>query len=89
MPHFRVAHIREQGQDMIIVPVDGNFRFQPDNEQESFMRELQSRANSAGLRGTVAAVWSGGFRAPRPWHPFFQTLSMQGVLANLNREISW
>lgn len=66
MPHFKVANIRERGQDIIIVPAGGNFSFQPNSEQEGFMRELQFRSNSAGFRGTVAAVWSGGFSAPRP-----------------------
>ena len=89
MPRYKVAHLREQGQDMIIIPLEASFGSKSDADQNGFMVDLQTRANAAGLRGTVAAVWPGGFRAPSPWHPFFRTLPIQVVMANLNREISW
>jgi hypothetical protein len=89
MPSYKVAHLREQGQDMIIVPLDSSFGRKPSSEQNAFMDELQVRANSAGLRGRVAAVWSGGFWAPNPWHPFFRTFSVRHAQANINQEISW
>jgi hypothetical protein len=89
---FEVAHLREQGQDMIIVPLDDDFDDKVDAEKHRTMDALQTYASSAGLRGTVVPVWmarSGrmSFIAPKPWHPFFSTLSMHAVYANLNKEL--
>lgn len=94
MATFNVAHIREQGQDMIIVPMDHRFDQQSQNVQRRTIDELQVRSNSAGLRGTVVAVWetAGGhtkFIAPRPWHRFFQGIDLGWVMANVNRQITW
>ena len=94
MPSLDVAHLREQGQDMIIVPLEHSFGHKSDREQSLAISELQMRASSAGLRGSVVAVWDGGggrmaFRAPRPWHPFFQSIGLYDVLQNLNKQISW
>lgn len=89
MPQYEVAHFREQGQDMVVVPMGAEFGQLPGGQQEGFMSELQRRANVAGMRGTVTVIWPGGFRAPRPWHPFFRTLPIQAVLANVNKRLSW
>jgi hypothetical protein len=89
MPSYKVAHLREQGQDMIIVPLDSSFGRQSSSDQNAFMSDFQVRAASAGLRGGVAAVWNGGFWAPNPWHPFFRSFSVRQAQANINKEISW
>lgn len=93
MPHLKIAHLRQQGQDMIIVPLDDNFGYKSDNEQHGAIAELQARSRNAGLAGTVVPVWEDGghmaFIAPRPWHPFFSSLDLQTVLANVNKELSW
>jgi hypothetical protein len=93
MPKYKVAHLHEQGQDMIIVPLDRAYDLKSFAEQNAFKDELQMRANAAGLRGTVVTVWPKGgrmgFIAPQPWHPFFRSTSIQFVMANLNRELSW
>lgn len=94
MPTIKVAHLREQGQDMIIVPLDSNFGSQPQSDQHSAIGELQLRARGAGLAGQVVPVWDSGsgrmsFIAPRPWHPFFQSLNLPAVYRNLNKQISW
>lgn len=93
MPHFRIAHLREQGQNMVVVPLDSRFGHRTGEYQNAFVTELQLRARTAGLAGTVVPVWESGgrmnFRAPRPWHPFFQSLSMALVLRNINKELSW
>jgi hypothetical protein len=89
VPSYKVAHVREQGQDMIIVPLDSSFGREPSTQQHRFIDDLQRRATSAGLRGRVVAVWNGGFIAPRPWHPFVRSLSSSAVHANLNQELSW
>lgn len=93
MPHFRIAHMREQGQDMIIVPLESSFGNKSSDDQHVVMAELQAHARGAGLAGTIVPVWESGgrmfFIAPRPWHPFFQSLSMLAVLQNINKELSW
>lgn len=94
MPHYKVAHLNEQGQDMIIFPLESEFGRQLDVDQAQELQALEFRANAAGLRGHAVAVWDAGggrmgFRGPRQWHPFLQGLSLRAVAANLNKEISW
>lgn len=89
---FPVAHLHEQGADMIIVPLDDDFDLKLEEEKHQTKEALQMCASSAGLRGTVVPVWMARngrmtFIAPRPWHPFFASLSMGAVQANLNREL--
>lgn len=94
MPRFSVAHVREQGVNLIIVPLDDSYGRKQSPEQEDILDELQSRANNAGLAGTVVPVWSEGrgrmgFRAPQNWHPFLRSLNLSLVQKNLNKEIYW
>jgi hypothetical protein len=94
MPHFKIAHIHEQGHDAIIVPMDSSFGILPIQERDAIILELQARSRAADLRGTVVPVWDSGngnmaFIAPRLWHPFFESMNLQWVAANLNRELSW
>lgn len=93
MTSFKIAHLHEQGQDMIIVPVSPSIGRSPQHEQHALTETLQEAATSAGLRGTVAIIWRDGHRvgfvAPRPWHPFFQSPNIYDlVLRNLNRELT-
>jgi hypothetical protein len=93
MPHFKVAHVREQGVDLIIIPLDSNFGAKSQSEQHGAISELQVRASSAGLAGKVVPVWDNGgrmaFIAPPNWHPFFKDLNLGFVAQNLNRELYW
>lgn len=91
MTALKVAHIQEQGVDMIIVPVNDDFRFKPLSEQENVTLALQRVATGAGLRGTVVPVWNDSgrmaFLAPLNWHTFFRSINLPFVWANVNREI--
>ncbi|MDK4715881.1 hypothetical protein [Rhizobium sp. CNPSo 4039] len=93
MPTLKIAHIREQGQDMIIVPLDTSFEHKSQDDQNDAVDEIQVAAQSAGLRGTVVVVWTSGgrmrFIGPQPWHPFLRSLSMNSIRASLNRTLSW
>lgn len=93
MPRYDVAHIHEQGNDMIIIPLESSFGMQSQATQHQTIDELQIRANSAGLKGTVVPVWNSGgrmaFIAPPNWHSFFGSINLQFVAANINRYISW
>jgi hypothetical protein len=94
MPRFEIAHLREQGQDMIIVPIESSFGSKISSDQQAAIAELQIRARAAGLAGTVVPVWDSGggrmaFIAPRQWHSFFQSLSLPVVAASINKALSW
>jgi len=94
MPHYKIAHLLEQGQNMIIVPLDSAFGSKSQSEQHGEISELQFRATRAGLAGTVVPVWPTGggrmaFIAPNVWHSFFSSLNLNFVLSNLNKELYW
>ena len=94
MARIKVAHLRQQGVDLIITPLDSSFGQKQSSEQNNIVGGIQARASSAGLRGTVVPVWDGGggrmsFIAPRNWHAFFLSISLSFVWANVNRELSW
>lgn len=93
MPQFDVAHIREQGQNMIIIPLDDSFGYKTSGDKNQIINNLERHAHAAGLAGSVVVMWQSGgrtsFIAPRPWHQFFQSLSFGDVLASINKQISW
>jgi hypothetical protein len=94
MPSVNVAHVRQQGVDLIIPPLNHDFGYKTPHDQQEIVGEIQVRARSAGLAGTVVWVWDSGggrmsFIAPQPWHPFFRGLRLRSVWASVNREISW
>ncbi|MEK9285441.1 MULTISPECIES: hypothetical protein [unclassified Bradyrhizobium] len=94
MPTLKLAHIREQGQDMIIFPLDQRFGRLPDGEKQQELHALEMRAHDAGLGGHAVAVWDAGggrmgFLGPSQWHSFLRSISLRQVISSLNREISW
>ena len=60
MPNLKIAHLNEQGQDMIIVPLDRSFGHKTEDDQYEAIDEIQRHALGAGLRGTVVPVWDSG-----------------------------
>lgn len=94
MPTYKVAHLHEQGQDMIIFPLDARFCHLNESEQNDELSILNFGANRAGLRGAAVAVWDAGsrrmgFLGPDQWHPYLRSINLHFVMANLNKEISW
>ncbi len=92
MPSFKIAHLREQGNDMIIVPLTSDFGHKISSDQQAATSELQVRSRAAGLAGTVVPVWDAGggkmaFIAPQQWHGFFKSISLQWVFANINKNL--
>jgi len=63
MPSFKIAHLRQQGQDMIIVPLDPNFDSMSNGDQQDIIADLQAHARGAGwlvklsLYGRAAVGW--------------------------------
>ena len=94
MPKYKVAHIHEQGQDMIIFPLEEKFSRMTESDKHKELGILGFQANRAGLRGAAVAVWDNGggkmgFYGPQQWHRFLSSISLQFVMANLNKEVSW
>lgn len=92
MKRFKIAHIREQGVDLIIVPLEQAFGRKTKQEQSEIIGSLQTCAASAGLAGTVVPVWQEGnshrFIAPPNWHPFFESLGWDQIMVSRNRELT-
>jgi hypothetical protein len=93
MPIYKVAHINEQGQNLIIFPLDPAFGQLTASEQQADLAMLGLRANASGLRGVVVAVWEAGgqtrFRGPERWRAFLESINLEFVWANVNKQISW
>lgn len=90
---IRVAHIREQGVDLVIVPMESGFGAVSPQEQNDRLNVLRDCVARARLQGEVIPVWDMGegamaFLAPKGFHPYFQSINLDFVRANLNREIS-
>ena len=93
MAEFRIAHLREQGQDMIIIPLDHNFGQKANSVQNEIRHSLQVCARAAGLAGTVVPVWDAGggrirFLAPQQWRGFFSNINLAIVAQNLNKVLT-
>jgi hypothetical protein len=94
MPKYKVAHISQQGQDLIIFPLEAKFGQMSGSEQDRQLSIFSYRANKAGLRGTAVAVWDAGggqaaFRGPPQCCAHLSRLNFKFVMANLNRVVSW
>ncbi len=70
VPKFKVAHLREQGQNMLIFPLDSSVHYKSDSDKSKILEELEIRAHAAGLAGGGAIAWEHGrslnFMGPRP-----------------------
>jgi hypothetical protein len=91
MTTLKLAHLRAQGQDMILFPLDSSFGHKTAEAQRSALADLEYRANSAGLRGRAAAVWHDGgqtrFLGPSQWRGFLSSIGLDWVMANVNMQI--
>ncbi len=93
MPTFQVAHLRREGQDVIIVPVDRSFGKRSLTEQARIQEAFQRSAAATDMQGVVVPVWEDAsgrlaFRAPPLWHDFFKSIDMVYVATALNRSLS-
>ena len=90
---FKVAHFKEQGQQVIAVLVSSSFGCKSSADQNEICGQLQSCARSAGLAGTVVPVWDAGgrrmgFLAPHQWQSFFRSISLAQIAASVNRNLT-
>jgi hypothetical protein len=94
MPHFKVAHVRERGVDVVILPLESSFGRKMTQDPNAIRSDLQRHSESAGLADGVVPVWDAGsgrmgFLAPYNQQSFFKSINLQWVARNINRELSW
>jgi hypothetical protein len=94
MTKLNIAHIREQGQDMVIVQLDRSYGYKSQAEQNQIRNTIQYHAATAGLAGTIVTVWDAGggrmgFIAPAPWRAFFSRLDLHTIACSVNRTLSF
>lgn len=91
MREYRIAHVREQGQQMIIIPLERDFEHRSPQEQQATVAALQAAAIDADLAGAVVVAWQVGqrhkFIAPPQWQRFFSTLPWHNIVASLNKTL--
>ena len=92
MASFQVAHIHEQGNDVIILPLGESFPMQSAEKRKEMLAGFAECVKRAGLRGTLVPVWPEGenlrFIAPKEWHPFCASMTWEWIRYNINREVS-
>ena len=92
MAKYPIAHIREQGVDIIIVPLDPKFGRLSKREQSERITHVQACTIKAGLAGTVVPVWQEGdgfrFIGPNKWLAFFQSISWDYIVSRINAELT-
>jgi hypothetical protein len=92
MERFQVAHIREQGQDLVIVVVNTSVHHKSDSEKAEILATLQRASISAGLAGTAVLAWeSNGILnvyCNFAFHAFFRSITYEAVLASINKTLS-
>jgi len=93
MATYKVAQLKEQGLDLIIVPMDSKFGHMSAMDQAKLIGQIQAQAKAVKLKGSVIPVWEGvnghlSCIAPKHWHAFFRRLTMEEVHGILNNEIT-
>ena len=90
---FQVAHVQEQGQQVILILVSPAFSRLGSSQQQQQYGALQRCATASGMAGTVALVWdAGGGRVgtygPTRWQGFLESLDPLTVQASINKKLT-
>jgi hypothetical protein len=89
---FDIAHIREQGQDMILIPLNSSFGARSNKDQREIVAALDACATSAKLGGEVVVFWEFdgkfNFMGPKPWHPFLKSIDSKYVAKRINKKLT-
>lgn len=93
MARFRVAHVKVQGTDLVLVPLSAEFSTMPAGEKALVNRQVQEICRLTRLAGVVVPVWptpqgSTAFLAEERLHPILNELLKGSFLKNnINREL--
>lgn len=90
---YKIAHICEQGRDMIFIPLNTSFNWRTEANQREVVKKLQHVSASAGLDGTVVVFWPVGhsysFIAPPEWRSMFNSAEIfERILLRLNKTLT-
>ena len=89
---FDIAHVREQGQDMIVFALDRSFGFKSQKEQHEIMYFLQRCVSGARLSGSVVVLWEVDGRThsigPKQWGDFLRSIDMMWHAQHVNKTLS-
>lgn len=88
MQRFKVAHIREQGEDLIIVFVADQVEFMSAAQKNQILSALQLCSATAGLQGTVVMLWSRGVWCESRLHRLFSSVPYHVLYSNINKELT-
>lgn len=84
----RIAIFNEQGQELIVVPLDSSFEDRLPSQRLETLRTLQNSAIKVGLKAPMALVWRIGnklyFMAPKQCHSLLKTLKWNTIVSSLN-----
>ncbi|MGE0597436.1 MAG: hypothetical protein AB7P07_13815 [Hyphomonadaceae bacterium] len=93
MPRFDLVHTKQNGVELIIIPLKKHFGYKSLDEQQQMIRGFQDRAVAAGLKGTVVPVWVSGetfsYIAPPQAETFMKGVTLEWVAANINKSLQW
>ena len=73
MTTFEIAHINEQGVNVVVVFVDPAVAQKSPEEQNALATSLQLCSQGAGLAGNIAMICPGWFWAPHNQFAFFKS----------------
>jgi hypothetical protein len=89
---YRVAHVRHQNSNMVIVHVNPSFFYGSNQDQQRWFTAIQQCVRSVNLAGQTIVVTSdnGRFRfyGPNSWHNFLRTIDMSWVNARINKSLT-
>lgn len=92
METFQVAHIKHDGQDVILVLVTNSFASNTTAKKNEIYAAMQSAATSAGLAGGVVLVWDQSGRpvswGPTAWQSYLSSITWDYILSNVNRSLT-
>lgn len=90
--NYRVAHVRHQNSNMVIVIVNPSFFYGSGNDQQRWFTAIQQCVRSVNLAGQAIVVTNdnGRFRfyGPNSWHNFLRTIDMSWVSARVNKTLT-
>jgi len=89
---YKVAHIREQGKDVIIIPISNINNNLTNEKLNEIRRVFQTQAIKTKLSGEVCLVWEFNKQlfslAPSQWKAFCANLNMRIVKQYINKELT-
>ncbi|MDX2220522.1 MAG: hypothetical protein SF172_16005 [Burkholderiales bacterium] len=89
---YRVAHVRHQGSNMVIVIINPSFFYGSRQDQQRWFTGIQQCVRSVNLAGQTLIVTNdnGRFRfyGPNDWHNFLRTIDMNWVTARVNKSLT-